>query len=488
MKKGISIMVLCGLLLMGLGSGAMGALPLSPINPGIPNITLASDISGDFTDPNFRKAVWEWLGNTGTPGVFTKQDIANRLPEKNYELHVLNGNIRSLAGLQHFEGLRTLHCDNNRLTSLPALPGSLEVLSCADNQLSTLPNLPGSLRDLQCDDNPLTRLPSLPSGLVRLSCRNTQLTSLPGLPAGLRYLHCSGNILTGLPNLPNSLTTLDCSYNYLYVFGSSLGSLIENHPAANKTYTPQYRLKYTGSDIQLAKQETKQLTSSDLKIQMGSDIGIWGDVKNADISSLTFYSSDNAVAKVDSTGVITGQGSGTCSIFALLGGIDSPLTKTEIKVTVSDLAAVITNDPAAEPFTEPAPQGSAPSSDSSIPSVPTAQLKILMTIDSPTAFINDKGKRMDVPPMIINNRTMVPFRFIGEAFGAQVEWFGETRTVLVRLDDKEVRLVIGQTGPGLDVPAQIVNDRTMVPLRYISESLGADVQWFPESRSVEIKR
>ena len=83
---------------------------------------------------------------------------------------------------------------------------------------------------------------------------------------------------------------------------------------------------------------------------------------------------------------------------------------------------------------------------------------------------------------------MVPFRFIGEAFGAQVEWFGETRTVLVRLDDKEVRLVIGQTGPGLDVPAQIVNSRTMVPLRYISESLGADVQWFPESRSVEIKK
>jgi hypothetical protein len=51
-----------------------------------------------------------------------------------------------------------------------------------------------------------------------------------------------------------------------------------------------------------------------------------------------------------------------------------------------------------------------------------------------------------------------------------------------------VRLVIGQTGPGLDVPAQIVNSRTMVPLRYISESLGADVQWFPESRSVEIKK
>ena len=51
---------------------------------------------------------------------------------------------------------------------------------------------------------------------------------------------------------------------------------------------------------------------------MSSDGGIWGDVKNADLSSLTFYSSDNAVAKVDSTGFITGQGTGSCSIYALL--------------------------------------------------------------------------------------------------------------------------------------------------------------------------
>lgn len=315
---------------------------------------------------------------------------------------------------------------------------------------------------------------------------------LPDLPDGMQALYCNGNLLTGLPNLPNSLTTLICSYNYLYVFDGSLRSLIVNHPAATKTYTPQYRLKYRGSDIQLAKQETKQLNSSDLKIQMSSDGGIWGDVKNADLSSLTFYSSDNAVAKVDSTGFITGQGTGTCSIYALLEGIDSAYTKTEIKVTVSEQPAGSTadpiTDPVTDPVTDPNPKGDDPTSDPIQPADPTAQLKILMTIDSPTAFINDKGKRMDVPPMIISDRTMVPFRFIGEAFGAQVEWFGETRTVLVRLDDKEVRLVIGQTGPGLDVPAQIVNSRTMVPLRYISESLGADVQWFPESRSVEIKK
>lgn len=86
MKKGITVLVLCSLFLMGLGSAAMGALPLTPINPGVPNVTIASDISGEFTDPNFRQAVWEWLGNTGTPGIFTKQDIADRLPIKLYQL------------------------------------------------------------------------------------------------------------------------------------------------------------------------------------------------------------------------------------------------------------------------------------------------------------------------------------------------------------------------------------------------------------------
>lgn len=69
-----------------------------------------------------------------------------------------------------------------------------------------------------------------------------------------------------------------------------------------------------------------------------------------------------------------------------------------------------------------------------------------------------------------------------------MEWREDTRTVGIKLDGRVLSLVIGQTGPGLDVPAQIVNDRTVAPLRYVSESLGAYVKWFPGERKIEIIR
>lgn len=91
-----------------------------------------------------------------------------------------------------------------------------------------------------------------------------------------------------------------------------------------------------------------------------------------------------------------------------------------------------------------------------------------------------------MPPTIINSRTMVPLRFIGEALGADFQWDGTTRTVTFKLEGKEVKLVADQTGPGLDTPPTILEGRTMVPVRYISESLGAQVMWFPSTKVVSI--
>ncbi len=113
-------------------------------------------------------------------------------------------------------------------------------------------------------------------------------------------------------------------------------------------------------------------------------------------------------------------------------------------------------------------------------------VQINLTLDIPTATVNGEGKSLDTAPAIINSRTMVPVRFVSEAFGAAVEWLAETSTVVVRLDGREFNMTLGQTGPGLDVPAQIVNGRTMVPLRYVSEALGAYVKWFPKERKIEI--
>jgi len=112
--------------------------------------------------------------------------------------------------------------------------------------------------------------------------------------------------------------------------------------------------------------------------------------------------------------------------------------------------------------------------------------KIRLGINKLTTYVNDKASYTDVPPVIINDRTLVPLRFVAETLGAAVEWNAEEGTVELRLDGRQLKLVIGQSGPGLDVPAMIKNGRTMVPIRYVAENLGATVRWNGMTQTVEI--
>ena len=102
-----------------------------------------------------------------------------------------------------------------------------------------------------------------------------------------------------------------------------------------------------------------------------------------------------------------------------------------------------------------------------------------------------------VNPQIINNRTMVPLRKIFETLGADIEWFGDTETVIATKGDTKVKLQINNsiaelTKKGvtkkitLDSKPVIVNDRTLVPLRFISESLEKQVAWDQETQTAMI--
>ncbi|NLK73268.1 MAG: copper amine oxidase N-terminal domain-containing protein, partial [Clostridiales bacterium] len=112
--------------------------------------------------------------------------------------------------------------------------------------------------------------------------------------------------------------------------------------------------------------------------------------------------------------------------------------------------------------------------------------RLNLQIDEQSVVIDDEEKSIDVPPMIINNRTMVPVRFISEALNAQVDWVPETRKVIITINNKVIELTIGEMSEGMDTPPVIMNDRTLVPVRYISEKLGANVLWIPSSRTVQI--
>ena len=101
--------------------------------------------------------------------------------------------------------------------------------------------------------------------------------------------------------------------------------------------------------------------------------------------------------------------------------------------------------------------------------------------------------QFDVQPRIINDRTMVPMRVIFEALGADVDWDSETRTITATKGGLVVKATIGDKNIyvngvkiTMDVAPIIADDRTLVPVRFVSEALGCDVDWDGDTRTVYI--
>lgn len=107
--------------------------------------------------------------------------------------------------------------------------------------------------------------------------------------------------------------------------------------------------------------------------------------------------------------------------------------------------------------------------------------------------INGKQLYFDVNPQFIDGRIFVPMRGIFEALGADIKWDGKTQTVTGSKGATTVKLTINQKQAyingkmvNLDAPATIVKGSTLVPVRFIAESLGADVQWDASTSTVII--
>lgn len=116
---------------------------------------------------------------------------------------------------------------------------------------------------------------------------------------------------------------------------------------------------------------------------------------------------------------------------------------------------------------------------------------------TPSVYLNGEEMTFEAAPYISEERTMVPFRAIFEAVDADVMWDEETKTVIaVKSSGEETTSIALQIGSDtafvngatvtLDKPAEITSDFTFVPLRFVMESLGADVKWDQDSYSVTI--
>ena len=113
---------------------------------------------------------------------------------------------------------------------------------------------------------------------------------------------------------------------------------------------------------------------------------------------------------------------------------------------------------------------------------------ISMQIGNKHVALNNENKILDAAPLISQNRTMVPLRFIAEAFGANVSWAQDTKTVTIVIDGKVLTMRINQDLEGFGAAPIISNGRTMVPISYISKELGANVIWVPSTKTVAIAR
>lgn len=133
-------------------------------------------------------------------------------------------------------------------------------------------------------------------------------------------------------------------------------------------------------------------------------------------------------------------------------------------------------------------------------------LAVGMALSIGTGVIADTGEKVtvmldggevtfpDAQPFIDSrNRTLVPIRFVSEAMGARVDWENDTQTVIIKKDKDTIKYTIGNMKAYLNDEMRVFDtygilkeDRTFVPLRFISEMLSCDVDWNDISRTVTI--
>ena len=182
----------------------------------------------------------------------------------------------------------------------------------------------------------------------------------------------------------------------------------------------------------------------------------------------------------------TGRTEPGCTVKAnaLVAEIVNDLFKVEVPLTLGKNTIV---------FTSSDPLGNHTEKEITIYNWHETVIKL--GIGKETAKINDEIVVLDDPPFIKEGRTIVPLRFIVECFGAEVEWLKETETIIIKLDEKVVIMQIGNKVAmvngevfTLDAPPEIFNGRTFIPVRFIAECFGAEVEWLKETETIIIRR
>ena len=132
-----------------------------------------------------------------------------------------------------------------------------------------------------------------------------------------------------------------------------------------------------------------------------------------------------------------------------------------------------------------------------LPPPKSDEISVVLYLDRTNYSVAKNGTwqeaSLDVAPILVEQRTLVPLRGVLEQFGANVEWVPGINQVKVKYKDKEVVLTLDSTDAvvngqviKLDVPARVVKGRTLIPLRFVSEQIGMNVKWDGQTKSIII--
>ncbi len=118
---------------------------------------------------------------------------------------------------------------------------------------------------------------------------------------------------------------------------------------------------------------------------------------------------------------------------------------------------------------------------------------LILRIGEKTAFKDIEATVYDVAPVIVDSRTLVPLRLISESFGAAVEWNEESRQAVINIGNDQIVFTADSAGytvngeeKQLDCSASIMDDRMMIPVRALAESIGKTVLWDDETKVIII--
>ena len=122
--------------------------------------------------------------------------------------------------------------------------------------------------------------------------------------------------------------------------------------------------------------------------------------------------------------------------------------------------------------------------------------EIILQIDNPVMKVNGEEKNIDeegTAPVIVDGRTLLPVRAIVEEIGGEVAWNAETKEVTLTHEDQEIVLTIDSTEgylngepQVLDAAPAIINGRTMLPIRFVAQSFGFNVDWNADTQEITI--